>query len=212
MEIMTCEEFFKQCKNDEKYNMFIDKKAWDELIERFEIEYIEKGLCFGNEIVNRMIKQAFLDMKVPSQYSHMIIDHCYTLTGACGRQYCIINPYYGPEYKDELIKLIEKSLSKAFEHGIEEAESNRQFDNIYVWDTGLYNPDATIGIFIADNPILYEFKNRLSNICEMIVEIDSCKLSKKDYIKYKKILRSMRNLEHIVDVTQPVFQTIPFDN
>ena len=204
---MNYQEFLKECKENEKYNMFIDKKAWDELVERFEIEYIEKGLCFGNEIVNRMIKQAFLDMKVPSRYSHMIIDHCYTLTGACGRQYCIINPYYGPEYKDKLIKLIEKSLSKAFEHGIEEAESNRQFDNIYVWDTGLYNPNDTIGIFIAENLVIFEFIHKLENVSDMLVGIDSSKLKKRDQVKHKNAIRALINIENIVDVNRPVMRT-----
>lgn len=204
---MNYQEFLKECKENEKYNMFIDKKEWDELIDRFEIENIEHGLCFGNEIVNRMIQQAFLDMEVPAHYSHMIIDHCYTLTGACGRQYCIVNPYYGPGNKDKLMKLIEKSLNKAFEQGIEEAEANRQFDNIHVWDTGLYNPDLTIGIFIAENPVIFEFIHKLENVSDMLVGIDSSKLNKRDQVKHNKAIRALRNIESIVDVNRPVMRT-----
>ena len=207
MEIMTCEEFFKKCKDDEQYNMFIDKKAWDELIERFEINYIERGLCFGNEIINRMVEQTFLDMNVPSKYSHMIVDHCYTLTGAYGRQYCVINPYYGPDNKDKLIQLVKKSLNKTFEHGIKEAESNRQFDNIYVWDTGLYNPNDTIGIFIAENPVIFEFIHKLENVSDMLVGVDSSKLKKRDQVKHNKAIRALRNIENIVDINCPIMRT-----
>lgn len=207
MEIMTCEDFFKQCKNDEQYNMFIDKKAWDELIERFAIKYIEKGLCFGNEIINRMVEQTFMDMDVPFECSHLVVDHCYTLTGNCGRQYCIINPYYGPGNKEKLMKIVEKSLNKAFEHGIEEAESNRQFDNIYVWDTGLYNPNQTIGIFIAENPVIFEFIHKLENVSDMLVGIDSSKLKKRDQVKHNKAIRALRNIENIADVNSPIMRT-----
>ena len=207
MEIMTCEEFFKKCKDDEQYNMFIDKKAWDELIERVEIKYIERGLCFGNEIINRMVEQTFLDMNVPSKYSHMIVDHCYTLTGAYGRQYCVINPYYGPDNKDKLIQLVKKSLNKTFEHGIKEAESNRQFDNIYVWDTGLYNPNDTIGIFIAENPVIFEFIHKLENVSDMLVGVDSSKLKKRDQVKHNKAIRALRNIENIVDINCPIMRT-----
>lgn len=210
--IMTYEEFLKQCKEDEKYKMFIDRQAWDELIERFEIEYIEKGLCFGNEIVNRMIEQAFLDMDIPFEYSYLVIDHCYTLTGKCGRQYCILNPYYGPDNKEKLMKLIEKSLNKAFKNGIEECTHHNQLDNIHVWETGLYNPDKTIGIFIADNPIIFEFTTRLSNICDMLVDINESKLTKRDQVKHNKAIRALRNIEGIADVKQPVMRTMKFDD